>query len=133
MRQITKEIESRGMLKPTNIPKGYKEMIERNIILNGNITTLTTFEEEEPISDTKKASEESLAYCQLAGQDLAARAQMPHFFRANIMSNDVKEQLEKTRDYLDYLQAEMQVQTKTTEDKTPYENLRGNNNQTTES
>lgn len=108
--QPNESFEERSRMVHKPIPKGYKEMKETKVVINNSVQTVTTFDYEEPISNLKKASEESLSYLKLGGIDLTKRAEMPHFFRADITSNNVKEQLEKTQEYLDYLQAEAAAQ-----------------------
>lgn len=105
---------------------GYKEMVETMIMVNGVPKTETSFQEEEPIPEIEEATKQSLAYLELGGLDLTTRTEMPKFFKFDIFSNSTKEALEKTRDYLDYLQAEAAAEAKTAEpQKTPKEVLKG--------
>lgn len=106
-------------------PKGYLEMKETRMLVNGIPTIETTFGEEEPISETEKASKFSLAHLEAGGIDLTSRSEMPHFYRFDITSNNTKEALEATKDYLDYLQAEATAEAERENPKTPKEVLKG--------
>ena len=119
------ETTSRPRVKMGKLPKGYREMVERPILENGTKKVVTTFEEEEHISDVLKASDLSLSSLQMSGENLAERKEMPKFFKINLFTNSAQEALNKLQDQLDYLQSEAQIEKEKSESKkTPLENLK---------